>query len=62
MDEWFHPIFSWACGYLSMLGFKLNYISKRGPVGSTIIYFVFYGKHFSELSMNMAIMANVWPW
>ena len=27
----FHPIFCWACGYLSMLGFKLICVSKRSP-------------------------------
>ena len=29
MDTEFHPTFSWACDYLSLLGLKLN-VSKRG--------------------------------
>ena len=30
MDKQFHPTLYWACGYLSMLGLKLNHVSKRG--------------------------------
>ena len=30
-DKWFHLTFYQACDYLSMLGFKLNHVSKRGP-------------------------------
>ena len=30
MDKWFHPTLYWACDYLSMLGLKLNHVSKRG--------------------------------
>ena len=30
MDMLFHPTFNWACDYLSMLGLKLNHVSKRG--------------------------------
>ena len=30
MNKWFHPTFYNGC-HLSMLGFKLNHISKRGP-------------------------------
>ena len=26
----FHPIHYWACDYLSVLGFKLNHVSKKG--------------------------------
>ena len=31
MDKWFHPTLYWACDYLSMLGLKLNHVSKSGP-------------------------------
>ena len=30
MDEWFHPTVYNGCNYLSMLGLKLNHVSKRG--------------------------------
>ena len=30
MDKWFHPILYNGCNYLSMLGLKLNHVSKRG--------------------------------
>ena len=30
MDKWFHPIHYNGCDYLSMLGLKLNHVSKRG--------------------------------
>ena len=30
MDKLFHPTLFWACNYLSMLGLKLNHVSKRG--------------------------------
>ena len=29
MDKWFYPTFYCACDYLSMLGLKLNHVSKR---------------------------------
>ena len=34
MDKYFHSTLYWACDYLSMLGLKLNHVSKRsyGPV------------------------------
>ena len=31
MDKWFHPTVYNGCDYLSMLGLKLNHVSKRGP-------------------------------
>ena len=31
MDKTFHPTFYNGCNYLSMLGLKLNRVSKRGP-------------------------------
>ena len=31
MDKQFHPTFYNGCNYLSMLGLKLNHVSKRGP-------------------------------
>ena len=30
MDKCFHPTFFWACDYWSMLGLKLDHVSKRG--------------------------------
>ena len=36
MDKYFHYKLYQACDYLSMLGLKLNYVSKRGP-GSTVV-------------------------
>ena len=33
MDKLFHHTFYWTCDYLSMLGLKLNHVSKRGPGG-----------------------------
>ena len=32
MDKWFHPTLYNGCNYLSMLGLKLNHVSKRGPM------------------------------
>ena len=34
MDKQFHPTLYSTCDYLSMLGFKLNHVSKRGPSAS----------------------------
>ena len=34
-DKQFHPTLSWACDYLSMVGLKLNRVSKRGPRASS---------------------------
>ena len=31
MDKYFHPTQYNGCSYLSMLGLKLNHVSKRGP-------------------------------
>ena len=31
MDKLFYPTFYNGCNYLSMLGLKLNHVSKRGP-------------------------------
>ena len=31
MDKWFHSTLYNGCNYLSMLGLKLNHVSKRGP-------------------------------
>ena len=31
MDKYFHLTFYQTCDYLSMLGLKLNHVSKRGP-------------------------------
>ena len=31
MDKWFDPILYNGCNYLSMLGLKLDHVSKRGP-------------------------------
>ena len=31
MDKWFHPTLHHWCNYLSMMGLKLNHVSKRGP-------------------------------
>ena len=31
MDEWFHLTLYQAYDYLSMMGLKLNHVSKRGP-------------------------------
>ena len=30
MGKWFHPTHFWTCDYLSMLGLKLNHVSKKG--------------------------------
>ena len=30
MDKKFRPILYWVCNYISMLGLKLNHVSKRG--------------------------------
>ena len=30
MDKWFHPTHFSGCDYPSMMGLKLNYVSKRG--------------------------------
>ena len=30
MDKWFTPTLNWTCDYLSMLGLKSTYVSKRG--------------------------------
>ena len=39
MDKWFHPILYWTCDYLSMLGLKLNHVSKRGYKWPTFAVF-----------------------
>ena len=31
MERWFHPTLYWECNYLSMMGLKLNHVSKNGP-------------------------------
>ena len=31
MDKWFYFTLYWACDYLSVLGFKLIHVTKRGP-------------------------------
>ena len=38
MDKQFHPTFYQACNYLSMLGLKLNHVSKRGHWSAPIPY------------------------
>ena len=35
MDKLFHPTLYNGCNYLSMLGLKLNHVSKRGPLCSS---------------------------
>ena len=37
MDKWFHPIFYHGCKYLSMLGLKLNHVSKVAPCRRSIV-------------------------
>ena len=32
MDKYFHPILYNGCDYISMLGLKLNHVSKRGHI------------------------------
>ena len=37
---WFHSTLFWASDYYSMLGFKLDHISKRGPWWQSIMRFL----------------------
>ena len=32
MDRWFYPTFHYVCDYISMMGLKLNCVSKRNPI------------------------------
>ena len=38
MDKSFHPMHYNGCNYLSMLGLKLNHVSKRGPRWSVMLW------------------------
>ena len=49
MDKEFHPTFYQACDYLSMLGLKLNHVSKRGHKSFTRL------KKASALSINVPL-------
>ena len=37
IDKKFHLTLYWACDYLSMLGLKLNHVSKRGHWSSAVV-------------------------
>ena len=59
MDKLFHPTLYWACNYLSMLGLKLNHVSKRHPrthpsgsPNATILGL------FSSLTVNRALQVG----
>ena len=41
MDKYFHLTLYQACDYLSMLGLKLNHVSKRGPWIKDINYLLY---------------------
>ena len=38
MYKYFHPTHYRTCDYLSILGLKLNYVSKRGPRKEASLY------------------------
>ena len=52
MDDWFHPTFYTACEYLSMLGSKLNHVSKRDPFGNCGTSSVKLSDHDSVASLK----------
>ena len=42
MDKKFHPIVYLACDYLSMLGLKLNHVSKMGAWWVQVIFYLYF--------------------
>ena len=44
IDEQYHPTIYWACGYLSMLGWKFIYVSKGAP--EVYMFTIFYKASF----------------
>ena len=52
-----HSIFYKACDYLSMLGFKLNHVSKRGPGAK-----LGYGKHKAPVMRRAFPRHDVTMW
>ena len=63
MDKQFHPTFYNGCNYLSMLGLKLNHVSKRGhwyPGG--LIVFDLIPIPGSTWYMAEGSVRNSWAW
>ena len=68
MDKWFHPTFYNECNYLSMLGLKLNHVSKRShwwwtlnPAGSTysdFTWFIMSIHYFTEILIHTLKLSN----
>ena len=59
MGKWnfmrFHPTLYWACDYLSMLGLKVNHVSKRGP----LVYHMSWKPRGHWKSLERAIFGQV---
>ena len=47
-DKYFHPTLYWVCDNLSMLGLKLNHVSKRGPWKTGLNMFIFHSQHMNH--------------
>ena len=65
MDQLFHLTLYWACDYLTMLGFKLICVSKRGPrrssnlhCSSELIYLLNYESDYCSLNHDNAVMSS----
>ena len=57
MDKQFHPTHYWVCDYLSMLGLKLNHVSKRGPWYSHWDFLLWKYGNFTE--PHMSFLSNI---
>ena len=51
MDKWFHPTLYQACDSLSMLGSKLNHVSKRAPGLMPVVTHAKYSTEYFILYM-----------
>ena len=58
MDKLFHPTLYDGCNYLSMLGFKLIHVSKRGPRCSRLCIFIIniFTKYNTSLKIGVCFI------
>ena len=61
MDKLFHPIHYNGCNYLSMLGLKLNHVSKRGPRYENQLELPSLSDHW-QLWSSICISSVCIPW
>ena len=60
MDKQFHPIFYNGCNYLSMLGLKLNHVSKRGHRYRGITRFDWTSHLYTNEEQTWSQLVMVW--